>query len=267
MLKELMMRKFKKVPKTMIILGSGLAKFTENLTDAKVISYGTLFDLDTDGSIGHKGNLHMGYLNNIPLIILNGRKHYYEGVDNYEMRTMIQSFARIGVKNIIITNACGGMNETFKPGDIMIIEDHINMMGRNPLVGNNAADIGPRFVDMTEPYDLEFRRIVDEIAKQEDIKLQHGVYVGYLGPNYETKAEIKAFRMLGGDAVGMSTVPEVILARHANMRVLGVSLITNMSTGITNNKLSHEEVLEVGKQSVQRVSKLLIKFIDRISHE
>jgi len=156
------------------------------------------------------------------------------------------------------------MNLDFKPGDIMVITDHINMMGRNPLVGENNYELGERFVDMTEPYDIEFRKLIDELAKKNNINLQHGVYVSYLGPSYETKAEIKAFKILGGDAIGMSTVPEVIIARHASMRVLGLSIITNMSTGISKNKLSHKEVLETSKKTVKKLSKLLVKFVQKI---
>ena len=264
MLKEIVLKKFKEVPDTMIILGSGINEFTKNLSDSESISYKELFNYNTDASIGHSGQLHLGYINSKAVLVLEGRKHYYEEVSDQDMRFMIQSFASIGVKNIVVTNACGGMNEAFKPGDIMVIEDHINMSGRNPLVGPNNNDLGPRFVDMSEPYDLEFRSIIDEVALEEKIKIQHGIYVSYIGPSYETKAEIRAFRMLGGDTVGMSTVPEVITARHANMRVLGLSLITNMSTGITKNKLDHKEVLEVGRLSVNKLSKLLLGFLERI---
>lgn len=264
MLKKIILDKFNQIPENLIILGSGINEFVDNLSDSTNISYSKLFNFHTDESIGHKGTLHLGYLNDKPLLIMEGRKHYYEDVSNSDMRLMIQSFARIGVKNIIITNACGAMNITYEPGDIMVITDHINLMGKNPLVGDNANDLGPRFVDMSEPYDLELRKIILQIAKEQGLKLRQGVYVSYLGPSYETKAEIKAFRMLGGDVVGMSTVPEVIIARHANMRVLGLSLITNMSTGISKTKLSHEEVLEIGKKSVNKLSKLIIEFIGRI---
>jgi purine-nucleoside phosphorylase len=263
MLEKIILDKFNKIPDTMIILGSGINEFCNLLTDKSVVSYEELFSIKTDKNIGHKGNLNLGYINNKPLLVLEGRKHYYEGITEEEMRLLVQSFIKVGIKNMIVTNACGGMNEDFVPGDIMVIEDHINMTGRNPLVGDNN-NLGPKFVDMSEPYDLEFRKIIDEVGKEESIKLQHGVYVSYLGPSYETKAEIKAFKLLGGDAVGMSTVPEVILARQANVKVLGLSIITNMSTGISKNKLSHEEVLEVGKKSIKKLSKLIIGFLDRI---
>ena len=163
MLKKLILDKFNKIPQTMIILGSGINEFVGVLKDKTTVSYEQLFQLKTDESIGHNGNLHMGYVGDLPLLVLEGRKHYYEGVSETEMRLLVQSFAKAGVKNIIITNACGGMNESFQPGDIMIIEDHINMMGRNPLVGDNN-NLGPKFVDMSESYDVEFRAIIDEVA-------------------------------------------------------------------------------------------------------
>jgi len=264
MLKNIVKNKYNTIPETMIILGSGINAFIKELSNSVVIGYNDLFNLETDESIGHHGKLHMGYIEKKPILVLEGRKHYYEGVSDDDMRLLIQSFAEIGVKNMIVTNACGGMNETFHPGDIMVIEDHINMLGRNPLVGPNNQSLGPRFVDMSEPYDYVFRKMIDEVAKNEKIKLQHGVYVSYLGPSYETKAEIRAFRMLGGDVIGMSTVPEVILARHANMRVLGLSIITNMSTGISKQPLSHEEVLETSKKAITRISTLIKSFIKQI---
>jgi purine-nucleoside phosphorylase len=264
MLKDRITNKFNKIPDTMIILGSGINDFIKELSDSETVSYNELFNLDTDESIGHLGQLHMGYIQKKPILVLEGRKHYYEGISDADMRLLIQSFAEIGVKNMIVTNACGGMNETFHPGDIMVIEDHINMLGRNPLVGQNNQSLGPRFVDMSEPYDYGFRKIIDEVARKENIKLQHGIYVSYLGPSYETKAEIRAYRMLGGDVIGMSTVPEVILARHANMRVLGLSIVTNMSTGISKQPLSHEEVLETSKKAITRISTLIKNFIKEI---
>lgn len=264
MLLTSILKQFKKVPETMIILGSGINDFVKNIDNETIVSFKEIFDFDTDLSIGHSGLLHIGYINELPILVMEGRKHYYEGVVNLDMRVIIESFAKIGVKNLIVTNACGGMNEKFKPGDIMVIEDHINMMGKNPLVGRNTDELGPRFVDMSEPYDLEFRKIIDEVARSENIVLQHGIYVSYLGPSYETKAEIRAFKILGGDVVGMSTVPEVIVARHAEMRVLGLSLITNMSTGIQKTKLSHEEVLETSKKSLDKFTKLMLGFLKNI---
>ncbi|MFA7075976.1 MAG: purine-nucleoside phosphorylase [Candidatus Izemoplasmatales bacterium] len=265
MLEKIIKDHMENIPETMIILGSGIQDVTYELDKKKKVSYQELFAFKTDESIGHSGDLYMGFINKIPVLMLAGRRHYYEDVSDKDMRMMIQSFAKIGVKNIIITNACGSMNKDFRPGDIMVIEDHINMMGRNPLVGNNESSLGPRFVDMSEPYDIKFRKVIDQAASDLSIDIKHGVYVSYIGPSYETKAEIRAFKILGGDVVGMSTVPEVIIARHANMRVLGLSIITNMSTGISENKLSHEEVLEVGKITVKKLSKLLVSFLKEIN--
>ena len=264
MLNEIILETFDTIPDTMIILGSGISEFKEALEDVKSIPYQKLFDFKTDASIGHVGMMHLGRLEDHEIIVLEGRLHYYEGASDAKMRELIQSFAAIGVKNLIVTNACGGMNESFKPGDIMVIEDHINMMGRNPLVGSNNNSLGERFVDMSEPYDLEYRTLIKEVARTEHITLQQGIYVSYLGPSYETKAEIRMFRMLGGDAIGMSTVPEVIIARHASMRVLGLSVITNMATGISKNRLSHQEVLETSHKTVGKLTRLLTEFIKRI---
>lgn len=260
---ELIRRK----PTTLVILGSGIQGFKDALEDVVTYDYERVFDLSTDQSIGHAGQLHAGVYQGVSLLVMEGRKHYYEGTTEADMRLAIQTLVPFGLKRLIVTNACGGMNPSFRPGDIMVIDDHINLMGRNPLIGANRNDLGERFVDMSEPYDLTYRHLADELAKAEAIELQHGVYVSYLGPSYETKAEIKAFRMLGGDAVGMSTVPEVIVARHAGLRVLGLSLITNMATGITDQPLSHHEVLEVGKNASKKLVRLMLLLVERMNHE
>jgi purine-nucleoside phosphorylase len=258
------MEKLPKLPKTMIILGSGLNSFVNLLEDKTTESYEELYDFETDTSIGHSGYRHIGSIDGIDVVVFEGRKHYYEDVSNKDIRLMIEDAIELGVESLIVTNACGGMNEKFKPGDIMVIDDHINMMGKNPLVGPNNNLLGPRFVDMSDPYNMEYRVLIDKIADQKGIKLQHGVYVGYLGPSYETKAEIRAFKMLGGDAVGMSTIPEVIVAKHAGLRVLGLSVITNMATGISKTPLSHKEVLKIGGKAALKVNDLLTEFIKHI---
>lgn len=265
MLKDALMTKFGLIPETLIILGSGTNDFVEYLEDVESLPYVDVFNVETDPKIGHKGLLHLGFLESVPLLVMEGRKHYYEGTSDQEIRDVIHLMAKTGIKNMVVTNACGGMNESFKPGDIMIIEDHINMMGRNPMVGKNDFSIGERFFDMSEPYDLEFRKIIDQIAIKENVKLQHGIYVSYLGPSFETKAEIRAFKLLGGDVVGMSTVPEVIVARHAGIRILGVSIITNMSTGITETAITHEENLKIGGKVVEKLAKLLKGFVKEIA--
>ncbi|MDD3122176.1 MAG: purine-nucleoside phosphorylase [Candidatus Izemoplasmatales bacterium] len=248
-------------PKTLIILGSGLGDFAKFVKNPVIVSYSDIPFFVQKSIEGQSGELVIGLIGQHPVYIMKGRNHYYQGLTDEEMRYPIQMFKYLGVNNLIITNACGGMNPSFKPGDIMIIEDHINMMGRNPLIGDNVDIIGPRFSDMSEPYSLLWIEKIEEIAKSYEIHLKKGVYVGYFGPSYETRSEILAYRQLGGDVVGMSTVPEVIVASHAGMQVLGLSVITNMATGISMNKLSHDEVLKTSLEAMDKVSLLILKFI------
>ncbi len=248
----------------LIILGSGLSEYVESVEIIDSFNIKDIFNIKTDESIGHKGIVYLVKAAGKVSYIMSGRVHYYEGTEDHVMRDIIQSFAYSGVKTLIVTNACGGMNLNFKPGDIMMITDHINMSGRNPLVGVNNNDLGPRFVDMSVAYDLEYRKIFKDISLENNIDIKEGVYVSYLGPSYETPAEIRAFQILGGDAVGMSTVPEVILARHSGMRVLGISVITNLASGLSSNKLNHEEVLENSKKALKDFSKLLNDFLKKL---
>lgn len=250
---------------TLLILGSGLGDFTNQEKIVQSIPYHDIPHFPVSHVEGHQSVLEVVKIEEKTIFVMKGRNHYYQGFSDEEMRFPIQLFAMFGVKHMIVTNACGGMNPHFKQGDIMLIEDHINMMGRNPLVGENIDILGPRFVDMSSPYDEAFMKQIIDIAKEENITLQKGVYVGYLGPNYETKSEIKAFRMMGGDAVGMSTVPETIVARHAGIRCLGLSVITNMSTGISKKALSHEEVLETSKTVSSKITVLLRKFLHNLT--
>lgn len=259
--KELLLK-----PEILLILGSGLGGFTEQLDIIQTIPFSSVPYFPTSHVVGHQSTLVVAKYLETPLLIMKGRNHYYQGFSDEEMRLPLQLFALLGMNKLINTNACGGMNPTFQPGDIMLIEDHINMMGRNPLNGDNLDHIGPRFFDMSEPYDQPWIQLMQEIAKKNNIFIQKGVYVSYFGPNYETKAEIKAFRQLGGDAVGMSTVPEVLVARHAGMRVLGLSIITNMSTGLSNKQLSHDEVIEVSSRVSKNLSTLLQEFIKQLNN-
>ncbi len=246
---------------TLIILGSGLNEYVESVEIIDSFNIKDIFNIKTDESIGHKGIVYVVKVAGKALYIMSGRLHYYEGTEDYIMRDIIQAFAYSGVKTLIVTNACGGMNLNFQPGDIMLITDHINMSGRNPLVGMNNNDLGPRFVDMSVAYDYEYRQIFKQISLEKHIDIKEGVYVSYLGPSYETPAEIKAFRILGGDAVGMSTVPEVILARHSGMKVLGISIITNLASGLSKSKLNHEEVLQNSRKALKNFSILLNDFL------
>jgi purine-nucleoside phosphorylase len=194
-------------------------------------------------------------------MVLCGRKHLYEGSSVAEVVYPVHIVDALGVKVLIVTNAAGGINPQFNPGDLMLIEDHINHLGVNPLVGGCNGDGGIRFLDMTQAYSTRLREKLEKAAEEQQIPIRRGVYAATLGPSYETPAEVKAFAWQGADAVGMSTVPEVILARHHNIEVLGISCITNLAAGISNKKLSHEEVLEVGKNAAGKIIKLLEKFL------
>lgn len=249
--------------KTLLILGSGLGNLTASMEVLDEISYSEIPFFPTANVVGHAGKLVVAKHQNTMLLIMNGRPHYYQGFSDEQMRFPIHLASLLGITSMMVTNACGGMNPDYQVGDIMLIEDHINMTGRFPLTGENEDEIGPRFSDMSDPYDLEYRNILLEVAKQEQIPIQQGVYVAYGGPNYETRNEIKAYRMLGGDAVGMSTVPEVVVAKHAGMNVLGLSLITNRSTGLSENKLSHQEVLEVSAQAGKKMERLILRFLEK----
>ena len=251
-------------PEILVILGSGLGGFADSIDDRIDISYQDIPHYRKSGVSGHNGMLSIGTINGKPIYCLQGRNHYYEGCSNQEMRFPIQLFAHLGVKKLILTNACGSMVESIEPGNMVLISDHINMMGKNPMEGDNDDAFGLRFFDMGEPYDQELIDLAKKVAKENNLKLHEGVYVGYLGPSYETKAEIKAYRAMGGDIIGMSTVPETIVARHAGIRVLAIASVTNMATGISRTRLSHTEVLEVGSQISSKLGKLLSEIVERM---
>jgi len=213
-------------PETAIILGSGLGPLADKVTEATVIPYSEIPHFMTSTASGHKGNLICGKLGEKQVLVMQGRFHYYEGYAMSQVTFPIRVMKLLGIKKMLVSNAAGGINNTFKVGDLMIIRDHINMMP-NPLIGPNNEDFGPRFPDMTRPYDREFIRIMEDIAEVQHVSLKKGVYVGLTGPSYETPSEYAFYGKVGGDAIGMSTVPEVIIARHADIRVFGMSVITN----------------------------------------
>ena len=213
-------------PRTAIILGSGLDGLADRITDAVVIPYAEIPNFVRSTATGHKGNLISGRLGGQWVIAMQGRFHYYEGYTMRQVTFPVRVMKLLGIENLLVSNAAGGINETFKVGDLMIIRDHINMMP-NPLIGPNEEAFGTRFPDMTRAYDREFIRYAEEIAAERSIPLRKGVYVGLTGPSFETPAEYAFYGKVGGDAIGMSTVPEVIVARHAGMRVFGMSVITN----------------------------------------
>lgn len=230
------------MPKTAIILGSGLGALVDHIDNKIVIPYSQIPNMPVSTVQGHSGNLIFGDLNGKRVIAMQGRFHYYEGYDMKTVTFPVRVFRALGVDTLYVSNAAGGMNKDFRVGDIMTITDQINLFPENPLRGKNYEELGSRFPAMTEAYDHELIRKADEIAKRLGIRLMHGVYVGTTGPTFETPAEYEYFRVIGGDAVGMSTVPEVIVARHAGMRVYGISVITDLGGKDVRQVPTHEEV-------------------------
>ncbi|WCN36857.1 purine-nucleoside phosphorylase [Aneurinibacillus uraniidurans] len=235
-------------PEIGLILGSGLGVLADEITDAVYIPYGDIPHFPISTVEGHKGQLVIGQLHGKTVVAMQGRFHYYEGHGLDAVTFPVHVMKAIGVTSIIVTNAAGGVNESYEAGDLMLISDHLNLTGRHPLIGPNDEAIGVRFPDMSAAYCPKLRMLARQVAERRGIKLQEGVYAGMLGPSYETPAEIRMIRILGGDAVGMSTVPEVIVARHIGLRVLGISCISNMAAGILPQPLSHDEVMETAEK-------------------
>lgn len=230
------------VPETAIILGTGLGALVDHITEKKYIPYTEIPNFPVSTVEGHSGNLIFGRLGNRQVIAMQGRFHYYEGYDMKEVTFPVRVMKQLGVKTLFVSNAAGGMNKEFRVGDIMIITDHINLFPENPLRGKNYEELGPRFPAMTEAYDKRLVAAAEEIAAKKGIRVMKGVYVGTQGPTFETPAEYEYFRIIGGDAVGMSTVPEVIVANHAGMKVFGVSVITDLGGKDVTDVPTHEEV-------------------------
>ncbi len=229
-----------------VILGSGLGDYINALEDATSVSYEDIPGFPVSTAPFHEGRWFCGTLYGKRVCMMQGRFHSYEGYSLEDVTLPIRVMKLLGVKTLIVTNAAGGVNMDYTPGDLMVIEDFINLSGKNPLTGPNLGEFGVRFPDMTHAYDVELKKLADVVAAEREIKLQHGVYCWLNGPTYETPAEIRMVRTLGADAVGMSTVPETIVARHCGIRVLGISCITNMAAGILDQPLSHIEVVETG---------------------
>ena len=236
------------LPDTAVVLGSGLGDFADRLTDATTLPYGELPHWPAASVIGHSGRLVIGSLGNRRVAALAGRAHFYEGHDLATVVFPVRVMGRLGVRRVILTNAAGGINRRFAQGALMIVDDHINLLGANPLSGPNDDRLGPRFPDMSEVYSWRLRKIAYDAAAARKVNVTHGVYVATQGPSYETPAEIRFFRTLGADAVGMSTVPEAIAARHMGMEVLGISVITNMAAGILPGTLNHDEGMETARR-------------------
>jgi xanthosine phosphorylase len=248
-------------PKIGIILGSGLGSFANEIQNPIIIPYPELRGFPISTVPGHAGRLVLGYLNGLPIACLQGRVHAYEGATAEDFKVFIRTLKLIGCEVLLITNASGSLRVDVKPGELMLINDHIILSPRNPLLGPNDEEFGPRFFPMDDAYDPALRKRFQQVAQQINIKLAEGVYCGVLGPNYETPAEIRAFRTLGGDAVGMSTVPEVLVARHCGLRVAVIAAISNFAAGMSDEELTHENVLITGKQAAQDLSRLLLAFL------
>jgi len=252
-------------PKIALVLGSGLGAFADEFAGAKRIPYAKIPHFPQSTAIGHAGQLVLGKVDGVEVAGMQGRVHLYEGYSPQQVAFPVRVFARMGVKAVILTNAAGGINLGYSAGALVAIRDHINLQGANPLIGLNDDRFGVRFPDMTQAYDPEFRKFVAEAGKKLKMTLHEGVYLALSGPNYETPAEIHSFRTLGADLVGMSTVPEVLAARHAGIRALGISCVTNMAAGVTGQTLTAEEVFEVGARVKNEFIALLKAVIPRIA--
>lgn len=253
-----------KTPTIAITLGSGLGDFASKLEDTIEIPYDKIEGFPTPTVKGHAGKLIFGKYNGVEIVVIDGRVHYYEGYSQQEVVIPVRVMKLLGVKTMILSNAAGGVNFAYRPGDIMLINDHINMSGSNPLIGQNIDEFGPRFPDMSDVYSEQLRASLKKKCAEAGVNLQEGVYFMYSGPSFETPAEIRAFRTLGADAVGMSTVPEAIVARHSGMNVIGMSLITNMAAGMLKQKLNHQEVLDEGKKAEERFTKVVTLAVETI---
>jgi purine-nucleoside phosphorylase len=254
-------------PRLAIVLGSGLGEVVE-LLDAEPrmrLAYGEIPNIPRGSVGGHAGELVAGLAAGTPAIVLSGRTHAYEGYSQREVTILIRACIAIGVRTVVLTNASGGLNPAFDAGDVMLINDTINLSGDNPLVGPNLEKLGPRFVPMTDAWDPELRRLAREAAGRAGVEMREGVYIMLSGPNYETRAEMRMLRIIGGDAVGMSTVPEVLVARHAGARVLGFSLVTNKATEDVDHEVTHEEVLAMGKVGAARLVTILRELLPELA--
>lgn len=275
---EFIKQKYPHTIETAVVLGSGLGAFADELENGVGIPFEQIPHFAEATVEGHAGRLVLGELSGVPIAVQAGRFHYYEGYDMQQVVFPVRTFARLGVKNLILTNAAGSLNTEMQQGSLMLITDHLNLMGANPLLGRNDERFGPRFPDMTHVYDLEFQHVATEEAagmvherleryrdQRAEMFLHRGVYCALSGPTYETPAEIHMYRLLGADAVGMSTVPEAIAARHQGIRVLGISCITNLGAGMVEGPIDHDAVMETGAGVAEIFKELLRRVIVKIS--
>lgn len=257
------------VPRVGLILGSGLNPLADAVEDGSAIPYAQIPHFPRPTVEGHVGRLILGRLQDVPVVVMQGRVHFYEGYPMQQVVFPVRTMQVMGIEILVVTNAAGGLNPDFQAGDLMLISDHLNiigMTGNNPLFGPNDPSLGPRFPDMSQPYDPELRRLAREVAQEEKVPLREGVYASLSGPSFESPAEIRFLRLIGADAVGMSTVPEVIVARHGGIRVLGISGISNVALAepVAGKVTSHEEVLEAGRQIVPRLVAVVCGVLARL---
>lgn len=251
-------------PRVAIVLGSGLGGVADSIPDGVDIPYSEIPHFPTSTVDGHGGSLLIGAIDGGDVAVMKGRFHHYEGYSMEQVTLPVRVFALMGIRSLLLTNAAGSTSTKLAPGSLMIVTDHINLMGENPLRGPNDERFGPRFPDMTSVYAPDYIDVAHEVAREVGMVLAEGVYVGLRGPSYETPAEIRMLRDLGGDAVGMSTVPEAIVARHCGIKVLAMSCITNLAAGLTRNPIDHNDVMEVGGRAQQQLSKLILRIVPRL---
>jgi purine-nucleoside phosphorylase len=252
-------------PRIALVLGSGLGAFADDLDERVTLPYSTIPHFPVSSAVGHAGNLVIGKIANVPVAAMQGRVHYYEGHGMLRVIFPMRVFCRLGIKGVLLTNAAGGIGPELKPGCLVVLKDHINLQGTNALIGENEDRFGPRFPDMTEAYAKDWRALALEQGKRQGIDLHEGVYAAVPGPSYETPAEIRFLRIIGADVVGMSTVAEVVVARHCGLKVLAISVVTNMAAGILDQPINHAEVLEIGQKIKGQFSELLRNLIPRLA--
>ncbi|MDH5279980.1 MAG: purine-nucleoside phosphorylase [Thermoleophilia bacterium] len=252
-------------PRVGVVLGSGLGGLADALESRVEIPYDDIPGWPTSTAVGHAGVLVLGEVDGVAIAVMRGRAHLYEGVGADRAVFGVRVLGRLGVRTLVVTNAAGGINEAYRPGMLVLISDHVNLQGASPLVGANDEELGPRFPDMSDAYDPELRRLAREAAGRLGIELPEGVYAAWLGPQFETPAEIRFMRAVGGDLAGMSTVPEVIAARHMGVRCLGISVVTNMAAGVLPEKIDHSAVLEVGARAAGSLTALLRELVPTLS--
>lgn len=262
--KEYILSKTEHRPTVGLILGSGLGTLADEIENPVKIPYSEIPHFARSEAIGHANELVIGQLKGKTVAAMKGRFHYYEGFTLDEVTFPVRVMKALGVENLLITNACGAVNKSFNPGDLMLITDHINLVATNPLIGPNNDELGTRFPDLSQAYNPELRKLALQVASEQNMQLQQGVYAWWSGPTYETPAEIRMIRTLGADAVGMSTVPEVIVAVHGGMKVLGISCLTNMASGILDQPLSHDEVIEVAGKVREKFVNLVKGILEKI---